>query len=182
MTANKSLGTKRKQKFAVEDDIEVTKLQIDVAHQLVISGNLRDAAEATGVPYQTVRNWITGSEDFKKMVDKFTETVIVEMKAELVGYTREALDVERQIMLNQSNKARDRLTAAQDILDRAGLVSKKQQQLDINNNYNYFSNMPDEELDKILDVEFTVKEDTNGQAAEGKTCSSEDGEVKESIV
>lgn len=168
-------------KFNV-DDVTVTKPMIEVAQQLVITGSLRDAANTCNVPYDTIRNWLSVNEDFKKLLEKFTEVMISEMKAELVGYSRQALEVEREIMLNSNMKAKDRLSAAQDILDRAGLVSKKQQQVDINNNYNYFANLPDEELDKIIDVEFTFKEDADGQTEKGATGSGEVGEVEKDVV
>ena len=148
------LVKRRRAELPVED-LNVSVPQIEVAQQIVLTGNIEAAAKASKVSVETVRGWIKDNEDFQKLIEKFTDAMMVEMKAQMVGVAREALEIERGIMKDDLVDANVRIKAAQDIMDRAGFSQKKQQQLDINNNhFNFFANMPDEELNKIIDIDF----------------------------
>ena len=136
------------------DGLEVSKPMIDVAQQIVLIGNAKLASEAVGVPYARVQSWLATNEDFQRLVQQFTDAMLMEIKTELVGLSKEALDVIRVIMLDETIDAKDRLKAAQDLLNRAGLNEEHKQKVDINNNYNIFADMPQGELDKIIDIDF----------------------------
>lgn len=168
-------------KFNV-DGLNVTKKMIDVAQQIVLIGNVKVASEAVGVNYNTVCTWMAHNEDFKQLVQQFTDAMVVELKTELVGLSREALEVIRAIMLDDTIDASQRLKAAQDILSRAGLNAEKKQQVDINNNYNIFHNMPDEQLDKLINIDFNEDVIDVESSEDGEASISEDGEVEKDCV
>lgn len=168
-------------KFNV-DGLSVSQPMIQVAQHLVLTGSIKTAAEIVGVNYNTVNTWIAQNEDFQKLVQQFTDAMLMELRTELVGVSREALEVIRTIMLDDTVDAAQRLKAAQDLLGRAGLNAEKKQQVDINNNYNVFAQMPDDELDKIINIDFNEDVIDVEPSEDGADSSSKDGEVKENIV
>jgi len=163
------------------DGLKVNKRMIEVAQQIVLTGSIKTAAKVVGVPSATVNGWLANKEDFKQLVQQFTDAMLIEMKSELVGVSREALEVIRLIMVDPGIDPAQRLKAAQDILSRAGLNAEKKQQIDVNNNYNIFSQMDDDELDKLANIDFKEVIDVE-PSDEGKDSSGKDGEVKANSV
>lgn len=157
--SNKKKVSNRDKVLPIEDT-DVNKPMIDAAQHIVITGSIEEAAKIADRTPATIRKWISEDGDFKRILETFTEAMLTEMKAELVGVSREALQVERQIMLDPDTDPKEKLKAAQDIMERAGLNPKKQQQVDITNTHNFFAELPDEELDKIIDIDF---EETNSK-------------------
>jgi Fe2+ transport system protein B len=162
-------------------DIKVNKKMIDVAQALVVTGNVHETSRQLGVPVSTIQGWLRNNEDFNKLVDKFVEAMIKEIKLEVVASAKDAISVLNEIMKNPLIDAKERRMAAQDVLDRAGLVNKNQPKSEIKNTINYFAALPDDELDKIIeldikDVSYVYEGD------EGKDSSGEAGEVEEGSV
>lgn len=168
-------------KFNV-DGLRVSQPMIQVAQHLVLTGSVKTAAEIVDVNYNTVNTWLAQNEDFQKLVQQFTDAMLMELRTELVGVSREALEVIRTIMLDDTVDPAQRLKAAQDLLGRAGLNAEKKQQVDINNNYNIFAQMPDDELDKIINIDFNEDVIDVESSKDGADSNSKDGEVKEDIV
>ena len=155
------------------ENLKVNKMMMEVAQHLVVTGNVNAAAEAAGVNAGTVRTWMAQNEDFQTLLTKFTDAAVKEMKAEMISVAREAVEVQREIMKDVLVDPKVRISAAQDILDRIGLNEEKKQQIDINNNYNYFAEMPDDELDKIIDIKFEeVIEDVKGDKGTTGECEA----------
>lgn len=167
------------------DGLEVSKAMIDAAQYLVLTGSAKATAEIIGYTPETISSWLANNEDFRQLVNQFTEGMLCELRAELVGVSREALEVVRKIMNDENIDPAQRLKAAQDILSRAGLNAEQKQRLDINNNYNIFSQLPDDELDKIINIDFEEcekKEVVDVECSKREDSASEDGEIKEDGV
>ena len=176
-----SLPQKARGKSIPLDDMHTNRTRLEAAQLVVLLGDRSEVEDKLDLPRNTLNNWYNHkSGHFKSLVEKFADTLYEEMKFQLVGAAKNALRVSKEIMEDRTVEPNVRLKAAQDIMDRAGFSPKKHQQLDINSTVNYFSNMPDDELDKIIDIQFEDVE--NGERAERATSVSEDREAEKSVL
>jgi hypothetical protein len=65
------------------------------------------------------------NKEFQQVLDDFCEVVIKEVKTSVVGHAQEALDVVLEIMNDSEVQPQHRLSAARDVLDRAGASTEK---------------------------------------------------------
>ena len=140
---------------------------------LVLLGSVKDVEKQTGIKDFNIRQWMNKDADFRALVEDFADTLHTQMKHELVGAAKDALKVTRGIMNDVMVEPAIRLKAAQDIMDRAGFSPKKHQQVDINSTINHFSSMPDDELDKIIDISFEEVVEDDGQTAKREDSTGE---------
>ena len=140
-----------------EDKLYVNRNMLEAAQMIVLTGNIKTAAKKVGIEVQTLREWLRTNEEFKEVLNEFTNVALAEMRSELIGASREALIVMRDIMKDDAVDAKERIKAAVEVMDRAGINVEKKQKVEVTNNHNfsYYSQLKDDELDKIIDVDFT---------------------------
>ena len=107
-----------------------------------------------------------------KVIRNVQSGLLEEIKLELVVSAREALSTLQELLHSENDQIR--LSAAKDILDRAGLKPYNKKEIDVTQTVNYFANMSDDELMKfislnpseVIDVEVDTGEDDRGSPGE----------------
>lgn len=165
---------KRRQGAYIEvyDGLKVTKHMVDAAELLVSGYSVADAAEHLGINKNTITHWLRKDDDFKKLLETFSQGLLEEIKLELVISAREALSTLQGLLHSENDQIR--LSAAKDILDRAGFKPSNKKEIDVTQTVNYFANMSDDELMKfislnpseVIDVEVDTGEDDRGSPGE----------------
>lgn len=170
MTEKRKLGAY----IEVYDGLKATRQMVDAAELLISGCSLAESAERAGVAKSTLERWLRHDEDFKRLLDTFSQGLMEEIKIELVVSARQALHTLQQLLHSDNDQIR--LSAAKDILDRAGFKPTNKKEIDVTQTVNYFANMSDEELAKfislnpleVIDVDVVEGEDDRG-------CTGEDG-------
>lgn len=127
----------------------------EIAVYLAYSGSIEETAKMFSISAASLRNMLTNDTSFSALVSDAAESLVDELRIKLGGAARKAIDVIVGLMQDEFVDANTRLSAAKDVLNRMGLNETQKVQIDTNNNIHFFRNMSDEELDKIIDVDFT---------------------------
>jgi hypothetical protein len=98
---------------------------IMMAHDIVLMGDMDVIAKKYGVTPNYIRSLMQNNKEFQQVLDDFCEVVIKEVKTSVVGHAQEALDVVLEIMNDSEVQPQHRLSAARDVLDRAGASTEK---------------------------------------------------------
>jgi hypothetical protein len=128
----------------------VTVNQVEIAHDIALMGDLDLVAQRHGVTDADLRTLLSRPE-FQQVLHEFQDVMIKEAKYYITSRAKKAVEVVSDIMSDPNVKPNDRLRAAQDILDRAGLVARKQSDINVKNTYNYVTSLSDEELDALIE-------------------------------
>lgn len=146
-------------------------------------GSINGAARALKMPAGTIVTWQRTNEDFRKLIELFTDALIDELKVKVVHIAQEAIEVERGIMLDTLNDPKIRLSAAQDILNRIPKLATKEEKSGQNtaaiNVVNYFDGVADKALAEIIELENTAKvvEQDDRTSVGGEDTISEGGKA-----
>ena len=142
----------------VKTNFPVTVPQVEIAHDLALMGDIDMVAQRHGITPADIAVLLKRPE-FTKVLNEFQEVMIKEVKYYITSRAKDAVKVVEGIMKNEEANDKVRLSAARDLLDRAGLAAKHQSELNIKNTYNYVTNLSDEELDKLIEeLEIESKE------------------------
>ena len=128
----------------------VTVNQVEIAHDIALMGDLDLVAQRHGISNADLRTLLSRPE-FQQVLHEFQDVMIKETKYYITSRAKEAVQVVESIMNNPEITANARLRAAKDILDRAGLVARKQTDINVKNTYNYVTSLSDDELDALLE-------------------------------
>lgn len=158
----------------VYNGLKVTKQMVDAAELLISGCSLAESAERAGVAKPTLERWLRHDEDFKKLLDTFSQGLLEEIKIELVVSARQALHTLKQLLHSDNDQIR--LSAARDILDRAGFKPTNKKEIDVIQTVNYFANMSDEELAKFISLNpLEVIDVEVDEGADARSSTGEDG-------
>ena len=169
-------------------ELKVSKQMIDAAAQIVMLGSINGAARALKMPAGTIITWQRTNEDFRKLIELFTDALIDELKVKVVHIAQEAIEVERGIMLDTLIDPKVRLSAAQDILNRIPKLATKEekagQNTAVTNVVNYFDGVADKALAEIIELENTAKvvEQDDRTSVGGEDPISEGGKAPQNSV
>mgnify|MGYP001325790124 CR=1 FL=1 len=128
----------------------VTVNQVEIAHDIALMGDLDLVAQRHGISNADLRTLLSRPE-FQQVLHEFQDVMIKETKYYITSRAKEAVQVVESIMNNPEITANARLRAAKDILDRAGLVARKQTDINVKNTYHYVTRLSDDELDALLE-------------------------------
>lgn len=164
----------------VYNGLKVTKQMVDAAELLISGCSLTESAERAGVAKPTLEKWIRHDEDFKRLLDTFSQGLMEEIKIELVVSARQALHTLQKLLHSENDQIR--LSAARDILDRAGFKPTNKKEIDVTQTVNYFANMSDEELARfislnpleVIDVDVDEGEDDRSSTGEDGVYQAEE--------
>lgn len=164
----------------VYNGLKVTKQMVDAAELLISGCSLTESAERAGVAKSTLEKWIRHDEDFKRLLDTFSQGLMEEIKIELVVSARQALHTLQKLLHSDNDQIR--LSAARDILDRAGFKPTNKKEIDVTQTVNYFANMSDEELARfislnpleVIDVDVDEGEDDRSSTGEDGVYQAEE--------
>lgn len=169
-------------------ELKVSKQMIDAAAQIVMLGSVNGAARALKMPAGTILTWQRTNEDFRKLIELFTDVLIDELKVKVVHIAQEAIEVERGIMLDTLIDPKIRLLAAQDILNRIPKLATKEEKsgrnTSVTNVVNYFDGVADKALAEIIELENTAKvvEQDDRTSVGGEDPISEGGKAPQNSV
>ena len=123
---------------------------VEIAHDIALMGDIDIVAKKHGVTVADL-NRLMKSPDFAQVLSEFQAVMIKEVKHYLTSRAKDAVQVVENIMKDEEASPNARLKAAQDMLDRAGLVARKQSDINVRNTYNYITSLSDEELDAMIE-------------------------------
>lgn len=164
----------------VYNGLKATRQMVDAAELLISGCSVTESAERAGIAKSTLERWLRHDEDFKRLLDTFSQGLMEEIKIELVVSARQALHTLQQLLRSDNDQIR--LSAARDILDRAGFKPTNKKEIDVTQTVNYFANMSDEELAKfislnpleVIDVEVDEGEDARSSTGEDGVYQAEE--------
>lgn len=133
----------------MSDKMPVNINHIELAHDLALMGDVDAVASKYGLLPSDV-NKLMKQDDFKEILAEFQDTMINEARHYIISRAKPAVKTISTIMTNESVKPNTRLSAAKDLLDRAGLVAKKSIDINKKSTYEFISDLSDEELDKMI--------------------------------
>lgn len=151
----------------VEQQAVVTQKMILMAEDLVLMGDLDQVAHKYEVTPGYIRGLLQRNKEFQQIMNDFCDSMMQVIRGSVVGHSQEALKVILSIMTDEGVEPKDRLRAAQDILNRAGLAPAKEAKKDTVVNIIFNKDMFNDNEKEVIETTYEVED--KGENQDGGT-------------
>jgi hypothetical protein len=161
---------------------ELTPALAIMAEDLVLMGDMKAVAKKHGVKEKEIRNLLSKNMGFKKLVDELMGVVIKQVKTNIVSLAPDAINLMAEIMHSPAVEVQYRLKAAQDILNRAGIVAEGDKKVDSVVNIVMSPDMVSTEEKEIMTADYTVEDDDFDEEYAEELDEEEEGDTMDGDI